>query len=150
MTLYKYLFVGLTSSSDLQPHLIGEERESKQALQHHSREQSPLFFRGYSLADTDGWLVFTSQRCEKILWSWSSLCVGAWARVRQPRGRQRLSCVLVSTCTAVTSFAKILTHEWARESTHNASLMLLNCTSVSHGKGAVVTIWIFLLCRVCS
>lgn len=45
--IYKYLFVGLTSSSDLQPHLIGEERESQQALQHHLlREQSPLFCQG--------------------------------------------------------------------------------------------------------
>lgn len=47
MILYKYLFVRLTSSADLQPHLIEEEKESQQALQHHlSREQRPLFWQG--------------------------------------------------------------------------------------------------------
>lgn len=74
-----------------------------------------------SLADIDGWLVFTSQRYEEktLSWSWSHLweCVGAWARVRWPRGRHRLSCAFVSTCTAVSNFAKIFTHECAREPT---------------------------------
>lgn len=45
--LYKYLFVRLTSLADLQPCLMGEERESLQALQHHlPRKQSPLFWQG--------------------------------------------------------------------------------------------------------
>lgn len=76
--IYKYLFVGLTSSSDLQPHLIGEERRgslSRLSSTIYSGNKALCSVRDYSLSDIDGWLVFTSQRHEEktLLWSWSPL-----------------------------------------------------------------------------
>lgn len=131
MTLYKYLFVGLTSSSDLQPHLIGEERESQQALQHHlSREQSPLFCQGLFISRYC-WLagIHHSKMWEEDFIVELELPVSMCKSLGQGEAAKRrhwLPWVLVAMCTVATSFAKIFTHECAGESTHNASLMLPN------------------------
>lgn len=105
MILYKYLFVWLTSSADLQPCLSEEERESQQALQHHvPREQSPLLWQ--ALLTSRFWPLV----CAQWLKTWEEVgivgmgsCMRAWrscAGVRWPRrtmegGQRSLWCYII-------------------------------------------------------
>lgn len=154
MALYKYLFVGLTSSSDLQPLLIGEERESQQGLQHHlPREQSPFFCQGLFISrvwwlagihQSKMWedliveLEFLVSMCRSLGWGGQEGGIGfhvSWFPCAQ------LWPALPKTLLMSVPERALTMQAWCYRT----------ATSISDGKGAVVTIWIFpgLLSRVC-
>ena len=146
MILHMYLFVRLTSSAGLQPHLTGEERESQQVLQHRLPcEQSPFFWQGLFISRF--WLLAGVHRPK----TWEediTVELGFCVRVRRSLGRGGVASVILCLSLRIYSCDQLCQNLCSsvhqREHTHTVQPRCHRAAaSISRGRGAAATISLF-------